>query len=95
MQVVVRFAGPMRTLAGRQSQVVTLPHGAVLRDLLHRLRETLPAPFCLEVLAPLEEGRAPLALLLVNGASLHSPSELARPLADGDIIAFVPPMAGG
>ncbi len=95
MQVIVRFAGPMRTLAGRQSEVVTLAQGATVRDLIRLLSETLPAPFHLEVLAPLEEGHAPLALLLVNGASLRSQSELTRSLADGDIVAFVPPMAGG
>jgi molybdopterin converting factor small subunit len=95
MQVTVRFAGPIRTLAGRQSEVVTLPEGAVVRDLLQLLADTLPTPFRLEVLTPLEEGRAPLALLLVNGASLRNLHELNRPLADGDIIAFVPPMAGG
>ncbi|MGQ9493799.1 MAG: MoaD/ThiS family protein [Anaerolineae bacterium] len=95
MQVAVRFAGPLRTLAGCQSQLVTLPDEAVLRDLLHHLADVLPASFRVEVLTPLEEGHAPLALLLVNGASLRYPQDLDRPLANGDVVAFVPPMAGG
>jgi molybdopterin converting factor small subunit len=36
-----------------------------------------------------------MALLLVNTVNLPGPAGLDRPLAEGDIVAFVPPMAGG
>jgi len=95
MQVTVRFTGPIRALAGRQRDAVSLPNGATVRDLLRALAEAMPGPFVQEILTPLETGGAPLALLLVNAANLRSPADLDRPLGDGDIIAFVPPMGGG
>jgi molybdopterin converting factor small subunit len=67
----------------------------MLHDLLHRLHEALPAPFVEQVLAPLETGEGPLALILVNRIHPRDRAALERPLADGDVVAFVPPMAGG
>jgi molybdopterin converting factor small subunit len=95
MQVIVRFTGPMRRLADRADERVPLPAGARLCDLLQALATTLPPAFVHEVVEPLQTGKAPTSLLLVNMANLSSRSGLDRPLSDGDIVAFVPPMAGG
>lgn len=95
MQVIVKFTGPMRTLAGRAEERVSLPSGAGLRDLLHVLATKLPAQFVREVVDPLQTGGVPTALLLVNTVNLSGPSGLDRPLSDRDVIAFVPPMSGG
>lgn len=95
MQVTVRFTGPMRTLAGRAQECVSLPPGAGLRDLLHALATTLPPEFAREVVDPLQTGNLPTALLLVNTVNLPGPAGLDHPLCDGDIVAFVPPMSGG
>jgi molybdopterin converting factor small subunit len=95
MQVTVRFAGLLRALAGTQSVSLALDDGATLRDLLRILRETLPPPFVEQVVAPLETGEGPLTLLLLNRKHLHEKDKLDRPLEDGDVLAFVTPMAGG
>jgi molybdopterin converting factor small subunit len=85
----------MRTAAGRSEERVSLPPGAGLRDLLRTLATTLPAQFVREVVDPLQAGNVPTALLLVNTVNLPGPADLDRPLSDGDIVAFVPPMSGG
>lgn len=95
MKVTVRFTGPMRTLAGRAQQLVSLPAGSALRDLLNALAQDLPAEFAREVVVPLQRGRTPPTLLLVNTVNVSSSAGLDQPLADGDVVAFVPPMSGG
>ena len=95
MDVAIRFTGPLRTLAGHHTLSLSLNDGATLRDLFSALGDAVSPSFAEQVLAPLETGDAPLALLLLNRAHLRASTELDRPLADGDIIALVPPMAGG
>jgi len=95
MQVVVRFSGPLRVLAGCPELTVSLADGAVLRDLLRALRPVLPVPFAEQVIAPLEADAGPLALVLVNRVHLGGEDGLERPLAEGDVVVFAPPMAGG
>jgi molybdopterin converting factor small subunit len=95
MEVTVRFAGPLRILAGHQSITLSLPEEATLLDLLQTLHDVLPAPFIEQVVAPLETSDRPLALILINRAHPRDRAALERPLADGDVVAFVPPMAGG
>lgn len=95
MNVTIRFTGPLRALAGSHTLSLSLDDGATLRDLFSALRDTVHTPFVEQVLTPLEAGEPHLALLLLNRAHLRASTELNRPLADGDVIAFVPPMAGG
>ena len=95
MNVTVRFSGPLRALAGRQSLTLSLDDGSTLRDLFSALRDAVPPSFVEQILAPLEAGDPPLVLLLLNRTHLRTSTELDRPLVDGDVIAFVPPMAGG
>ncbi|MEE9617177.1 MAG: MoaD/ThiS family protein [Anaerolineae bacterium] len=95
MNVTIRFTGPLRTLAGHYTLHLSLDDGATLRDLFAALRDAVPPPFVEQVLAPLEAGGPPLALLLLNRTHLRASTELDHPLTDGDVIAFVPPMAGG
>ncbi|MBU0495328.1 MAG: MoaD/ThiS family protein [Chloroflexi bacterium] len=95
MLIVVRFTGPLRALAGCPELALSLPDGATLFDLLAALRQALPVPFVDQVVTPLETGAGPLALLLVNRAPVDSQVGLARSLTNGDVVAFVPPMAGG
>lgn len=95
MQITVRFSGPLRTLAGHQSLTLSLTDKATLRDLLHVLRGLLPRLFVEQVVTPLETGAGPLALMLVNRVHPHGPTDLDRSLSEGDVVVFVPPMAGG
>jgi len=95
MNVTVRFSGPLQTLAGCPMLTLSLDSGATLRDLLSMLRDVLPVPFVEQVVEPLEAGNGPLTLVLINRVHLRGPGGLERPLAEGDVVAFVPPMAGG
>jgi len=95
MQIRVKLAGPFRALAGRAEECVSLPAGARLRELLHALQAMLPAEFGRQVLAQLQDGNVPTALLLVNTVNVTGPTGLDLPLFDGDVVAFVPPMSGG
>jgi molybdopterin converting factor small subunit len=93
MYVTVRFAGPMRTLAGRQQEIVPMRAGATLRDLLDRLAGTMPPSFVREVIHAQLAGS--VLLPLVNASAPGGLPDLDRPLADGDTVAFVPAMSGG
>jgi len=95
MQVTIRFTGPLRSLAGCHTLSLALDDGSTLRDLFSALRDAVPLSFVEQVLAPLEVSDPPPALLLLNRVHLRGSAELDRPLAEGDVVAFVPPMAGG
>ena len=95
MNVTVRFSGPLRALAGHQSLALSLDDGSTLRDLFSALCDAVPSAFAEQILTPLEAGGPSLALLLLNRAHLRTSTQLDRPLVDGDVIAFVTPMAGG
>jgi molybdopterin converting factor small subunit len=95
MEITIRFTGLLRNLAGRASTQVVLDQGSTLRAALVTLREEVPARFAEQVIEPLLAGGPPLALLLHNRAHLSGTDCLERSLAEGDVIAFVMPMAGG
>ncbi|MFC2030062.1 MoaD/ThiS family protein [Chloroflexota bacterium] len=97
MEITFRFTGALRTSAGISSLTLSLEDGATLRDALFALCDRVPASFLEQVVKPVIEikGDPPLALLLVNRTHLSGAAELDRPVADGDIVAFVMPMEGG
>jgi molybdopterin converting factor small subunit len=95
MKVIVRFSGELRTLAGSHSMQLYLNEGQSLRDLLLALSDITSSQFNNKVTRPLLNGAGPYTLVMVNTNSIQAESELDTPLADGDIIAFVPPMEGG
>jgi molybdopterin converting factor small subunit len=95
MNVTVRFSGPFRALAGRHTLSLALEEGATLRDLLTALRDVVSPPFVEQVLSPLETNAPPLVLLLLNRVHVWDQDQLECPLAEGDVVAFAPPMAGG
>lgn len=81
MQVHALFFATYRELVGRDRLSVTLTEGAAARDLVAQLRGR-GAPF----------DRLPEApAVAVNEA--YAP--LDTPLGDDDVVAFIPPVAGG
>lgn len=81
MQVRALFFAGLREGLGRKDQEVELEAGATLADLLVHLRQALP----------LVDQYAPRLIIAVNAER----APLDRPLADGDEVAFLPPMSGG
>jgi molybdopterin converting factor small subunit len=95
MQITVRFSGPLRALADQQRLTLSLDEGDTLVDLLGELHKILPTPFVDQILTPLGTSEGPIPLVLINGVHPRGPDDLDHPLAEGDVVAFVPPMAGG
>jgi MoaE-MoaD fusion protein len=81
MQVTVRLFGSIREATGAKERVVTLPDGARLSDLRALLAREHPA---FELMG--ERLRGSVNLEIVSSET---------PLADGDEVAFLPPVSGG
>lgn len=81
MTVRSLFFAFYRDLAGTDELLVDLPPEATVRDLVHELRGSRAG------LAGLPE-RPVVAVNMTYAA-------LSTPLADGDEVAFIPPVAGG
>jgi molybdopterin synthase catalytic subunit len=81
MQVTVRLFGSLREAAGAKELAVRLPDGARLGDLAALLAREHAAFASME----------PKLRAAVN----HELAERDQPLAEGDEVAFLPPVAGG
>ncbi len=97
MQVTVKFFGVFKSLAGQKELRLDLEAGTTLRQALGVIGKRLAPEFADQVLAPLEKGPAASlqALILLNQVHLNDAREFDRPLEDGDVVAWVPPMEGG
>ena len=81
MQVTVKWFGPLREATGTKELGVRLPDGARLRDLAALLAREHPAFAAM----------APKLRAAVN----QEVADADASLADGDEVAFLPPVAGG
>ncbi len=97
MLVTVKFFGVFKSLAGQRELRLELEEGTTLRQALGVIGGRLAPEFSDQVLAPLEKGPVTSlqALILLNQIHLHDAAEFDRLLADGDVVAWVPPMEGG
>jgi molybdopterin converting factor small subunit len=91
--ITVRFVGGFRVLAGGDHTALSLPH-ATLSEALRVLRDKVPQRFVEEVLDPVLTGTAEPTMILHNREPVRADLS-ALHLQDGDVVAFVPPMAGG
>jgi molybdopterin converting factor small subunit len=93
VQVTVSFLGALRDKVGARSLVVELPATATYRDLLDGIAPTMRAK--LPAWAWDGEKRSfPKQMMVSRNLSVDLRDE-ATPLADGDEIIVVPPLAGG
>jgi molybdopterin converting factor subunit 1 len=81
MQVRTLLFAQLREASGRSSVEVQLAEGSTVEDLLASLESMIPS------LAAV----APATAVAVNQAY----AERTSPLADGDEVALIPPVAGG
>ena len=81
MRVTVQFFGRLRELAGRSDWTTDLAAGARAADAWMAARQAYPAlePFAAAVSAAVNTDFAPMTTVL----------------ADGDAVAFLPPVSGG
>jgi molybdopterin synthase catalytic subunit len=81
MQVTVKLFGSLREATGAKELAVRLPEGARIADLAALLAREHPAFAGMEA--------------KLRAARNHELAERGQPLADGDEVAFLPPVAGG
>ena len=79
--VRVRFFASYAELAGCETTAVDLPLPATVEDVVRRVREQLPGTRALP--------ERPLTAVNLRHARLDAP------VADGDEVALLPPLAGG
>ena len=88
MNVEVLLFGRLRELATRQL-VVPLTEGARLVDLINWLSKEYGADFRQEI------NRTKRYNILINGRYYHLLDDMETPLKEGDVVAMLPPWAGG
>ncbi|MFQ5610570.1 MAG: MoaD/ThiS family protein [Anaerolineae bacterium] len=91
MKITVRFAGYYRTLAGRPSLDLELAEGATVEDALARLNELLEGRFHDVFFRVGVRSRYPTFLILIDTQIVDRETMLR----EGNVMAIVPPMAGG
>lgn len=97
LQVYVRFFTSLREIIGKKEQIFEFPEGetVTVNRILKRLSEQYGKSFIEYVFDDRTNEVKGFLQLLVNGRSLTSTSGLDAELADGDVLALVPPVGGG
>jgi sulfur-carrier protein len=93
MKITLRTFADFRETIGSRQMEISLPQGESVRGLLQGLCKTHRS---LRVKLFDPQGKLkPYILVLQNGRNIASFQQLDTLLADGDIIALFPPVAGG
>jgi molybdopterin converting factor small subunit len=94
MKIRVQYTGQLRSAVGRAEDDLELPEATTLPLLLRNLAASLG-----EAAAPhlaTAGGDVPCGLLIVrNGTALGAVEAMKTHLVCGDVIALLPPIAGG
>lgn len=90
---VVRLYGSLRELVGERDIEVSLTDGAIVRDILSRLRELRPV--LAERLLDKDGNIPPSVNVFVNGRDVRDLGGLDTPVMPDDEVTILPPAAGG
>ncbi len=97
MQISVRFFTALREITGKREEKLTLKgeEAVTIRMVLDVLSKRYGKGFT-EYVFDRKTGQVKGFLqFLVNGRSTSSSDELKTELADGDVLAIIPPVGGG
>ena len=95
MKVVVKAFATIREALGRGWMSMELEEGVDVKRLLEKLSEIHGERFTKLVLDP-DEGKVAAGVkVLVNGRDIEFLEGLRTRLRDGDVVALIPPVAGG
>ena len=93
MKLTVKYTAQLRTALNRAGEVVELPKGSSLSDLLQHLAEQNPAGR-IHLLSGAGQVNACL-LMVVNESAVSAGDAVSRQLNDSDVVLLLPPIAGG
>lgn len=92
MKVTVEYAAQVKRAAGVASEIVELPPGATLQQLVQTV-VSLRGDQLAGVLLADDGGLHPSILVFVGDEQVRG--EAARPLREGDTVSFLSPISGG
>jgi len=93
MKITVRAYAALREVIGARETTLAIPPGETLGGLLERLCGTYAG---LRAHLFYSAGRTkPHIIILKNGRNVASLQQLDTPIAEDDVIALFPPVAGG
>ena len=97
MQVSVRFFTSLRELLGKKEETFEFTEGAkvIVDNVLERLKQRYGKPFVEYVYDQKTGEMKGFLQLLVNGKSASTLNGMQTELADGDVLAILPPVGGG
>ena len=97
MQVYVRFFTSLRELLGKKEETIAFPEGKriTVSNVLEKLKQRYGKPF-VDYVYDSQTGEIKGFLqLLVNGKSASTLNGMQTKLADGYVLAILPPVGGG
>jgi MoaD family protein len=92
MKITIRAFADYREIIGKEMELV-LPEEKTIGELLAELGDRYPN-LRREMFAPTGELKE-FINIFINGRNIAFLKDMVTPLADGDIIALFPPVAGG
>lgn len=97
MRISVRFFTILREVTGRKEETLEFPKGenATVNSVLRKLAERYGKGFTEYVYEGKTKEVKGFLQFLVNGRSTSSFNGLETKLADGDVLAIIPPVGGG
>jgi molybdopterin synthase sulfur carrier subunit len=94
LEVKLRYYAMVRDAAGKRAETLSLPEGATVMDLIHRLIVLYGDPFKGYVYD--DEGRLfDYLMFSVNEVDIRSLDGFDTVLRDGDRVLVMPPIGGG
>ncbi len=97
MQISVRFFTVLREITGKREEVLQFSSGekVTVRLVLIKLAQRYGRDFCDYVFTAATGEVRGFLQFLVNGKSVAALEGFETHLADGDVLAIVPPVGGG
>lgn len=97
MQISVRFFTSLREILGKKEEKVEFKIGEKVSvdNVLEKLKQRHGKTFVEYVYDPKIEEIKGFLQLLVNGKNVSTLNGLQTELADGDVLAILPPVGGG
>lgn len=97
MQILIRFFTSLREILGKKEEKVEFKIGEKVSvdKVLEKLKQRHGKPFVEYVYDPKTEAIKGFLQLLVNGKNVSTLNGLQTELADGDVLAILPPVGGG